>query len=157
MTRLARCLVLAAARRWPPDLAEIMTAEWLAEIEALRVEPGRSPLRRQCRVLVFAGSLALSPAVEAEGAEPVGRIESWGRWLAGAAGVTLLAGGLFNGVHAVQHRAGGGWAAAALLGARCCSATPPRWPDQCCCAQPSPSRRAFSSPIAFRPSRAQNQ
>ncbi len=117
MKWLARLLVVAAARRWPADLAETMAAEWLAEIEALRVEPGMSPLRRQCRVLAFAGSLALSPAVEAEGAEPLARIESWGRWLAGAAGVTLLAGGLFNGVHAVQHRAGGGWAAGALLGA----------------------------------------
>jgi hypothetical protein len=56
MKRLARFLVLAAARRWPAALAGPMAAEWLAEIEALRVEPGMSPLRRQCRVLVFAGS-----------------------------------------------------------------------------------------------------
>jgi hypothetical protein len=66
-------------------------------------------------MLAFAGSLAVSPAVEPDGAEPVARIEAWARSLAAAVGVTLLAALLFNGVHAVKHEAGAGWAAGALV------------------------------------------
>lgn len=81
MTGLASWLVRAAARRWPADLAEALRPEWEAELATLR---GR-------RRLQFAGSLALSPAVD-----EAPRREQ----LTVAAGVTLLAAALFNGVHA---------------------------------------------------------
>ena len=106
--RLARFLVDRAARRWPADLAEPMAQEWRAELAALRDEPA-------VRRLSFAGSLALSPAVEPDGAEPVLALEAWARSAAGAVGITVLAGALFNGVHTVQHRAGAGWGFVALL------------------------------------------
>ncbi|HEU4349426.1 MAG TPA: hypothetical protein VFR35_16745 [Actinoplanes sp.] len=95
--RLARAMVAAAARRWPDDLAESLCAEWQAELDALRHDlPG---FRRMIRALTFAGSLALSPAVDQppwpERAAGLGRAASI------AAGVTLLAAALFNAAHAV--------------------------------------------------------
>jgi hypothetical protein len=87
---LARAGIAAAARRWPADLAGALRAEWEAELAAIRVQ--EHGLRRIHRTLTFAGSLAVSPAVDAPPR------------LAGcvvAAGVTLLAGALFNAVHAV--------------------------------------------------------
>nr|WP_296070336.1 hypothetical protein [uncultured Actinoplanes sp.] len=97
--RLAQALVARAARRWPADLAAGMAREWHAELASM--DDG-STLRK----LRFALSLAVSPAVEELGADPIGRLEAWSRSLAGAAGVTLLAGALVNAIHAVQHRAG---------------------------------------------------
>jgi len=91
---LARRLVMRAARRWPGD----MSREWLAELEVLRTEPAKA--------LAFAFSLAVSPAVEALGEEPVARAESWARSLAAPIGVTLLAAMLFNGVHLARLHAG---------------------------------------------------
>nr|WP_221381315.1 hypothetical protein [Actinoplanes polyasparticus] len=81
--RVARAAVLAAARRWPDDLAPLMREEWLAELASIT---GR---RRAARKLAFAGSLAVSPAVD----EPSWRDRSVivGRGAAVAAGVTLLA------------------------------------------------------------------
>ncbi|HEX5202936.1 MAG TPA: hypothetical protein VFW27_23660 [Actinoplanes sp.] len=100
--RLSRWLVVRAARRWPGD----MSREWLAELEVLRAEPAKA--------LSFALSLAVSPAVEALGQEPVARVESWARSLAASIGVPLLAAMLFNGVHLAQHHAGPAGGAAAL-------------------------------------------
>ena len=83
--RLARAGLRSAARRWPPGMAE----EWTAELVSLRGHPWR--------MLTFAGSLLISPAVD----EP-----SWGERATGAAtaaGVTLLAAALFNGVHVTGH------------------------------------------------------
>ena len=105
--KLTMLLVAHAARRWPGDMAR----EWQAELAAMRGEP---PLRR----LRFAISLAVSPADLS--ADPLPRLESWGRSLAGAAGVTLLAGALVNAAHLVQHHAGtleaaGVWLLAAVL------------------------------------------
>jgi hypothetical protein len=57
-------------------------------------------------MLAFAASLALSPAVEAEGEQATSRLDSWSRAAAAAAGVTLVAAALFNGVHVVQHAMG---------------------------------------------------
>ncbi|MCO8271264.1 hypothetical protein M1L60_11735 [Actinoplanes sp. TRM 88003] len=78
--RAARAAVRAAARRWPEDLAPVMRDEWLAELAAI------SGARRK---LAFAGSLAVSPAVD----EPSWRERAVvvGRLSALAAGVTLLA------------------------------------------------------------------
>ena len=104
--RFARRLVTSAARRWPGDLSEIMADEWQAELDALRAEPELRPSVRAWRTLTFAGSLAVWPPVEAEGEEPVSTLDRWGRSLAAAAGVTLLAAALFNGVHAAQDRFG---------------------------------------------------
>jgi hypothetical protein len=87
--RLARAGLRRAARRWPDELAEILRAEWAAELDALRGRPWR--------MLTFAGSLVVSPAVD----EPSWRdraVET-GRAASTAAGVTLLAAALFNGVH----------------------------------------------------------
>lgn len=96
--RLARGLVLLAARRWPREMAD----EWLAELETMRSDrrPGRA-----WRSLAFAGSLALSPAVEAEDEAPA----TWQERLAAVgmpAALTLLAAGLFNAVHLTQYRFG---------------------------------------------------
>ena len=104
--RFARRLVTSAARRWPGDLSEIMADEWQAELDALRAEPELRPSVRAWRTLTFAGSLTVCPPVEAEGEEPVSTLDRWGRSLAAAAGVTLLAAALFNGVHAAQDRFG---------------------------------------------------
>ena len=78
---LARLLLRVAVRRWPADLADVLRPEWEAELATLH---GR-------RMLTFAGSLALSPAVD----EPPRREQA-----VVAAGVTVLAAALFNGVHA---------------------------------------------------------
>jgi hypothetical protein len=101
--KVAGRLLEQAARRWPGDMAR----EWRAELAMMRDEPAIRRLR-------FAVSLAVSPV------DAVPRAEAWARSLAGAAGVTLLAGMLVNAVHVVQHRAGGGaaagvWVAAGLL------------------------------------------
>ncbi|MFI5895440.1 hypothetical protein ACIA5D_35620 [Actinoplanes sp. NPDC051513] len=101
--RLARWLVVRAARRWPED----MSPEWLAELEALRAEPAKA--------LSFAVSLAASPAVEAVGEDQISRAELCVRALAAPLGATLLAAVLFNGVHAAQHHAGPAGSLAALL------------------------------------------
>lgn len=89
LERLARAGLDRAARRWPDDLSGILRDEWAAELAALRGHP--------VKMLTFAGSLLISPAVD----EP-----SWGERAIGvgraastAAGVTLLAAALFNGVH----------------------------------------------------------
>jgi len=89
LERLARTGLDRAARRWPDDLSEILRDEWAAELAALRGHPWK--------MLTFAGSLAISPAVD----EP-----SWGERTIGvgraastAAGVTLLGAALFNGVN----------------------------------------------------------
>jgi hypothetical protein len=87
---LARAGIAAAARRWPADLADALRAEWEAELAAIRVQ--ERGLRRVHLTLAFAGSLAVSPA------------EDGPPRLTGcvvAAGVTLLAGALFNAVHAI--------------------------------------------------------
>ncbi|GIF00818.1 hypothetical protein [Paractinoplanes rishiriensis] len=109
VARLAHWLVVRAARRWPDDLADDMAAEWQAELAALAAHP--------LRMLRFAVSLAVSPAVEPDGAAAVPRLEAWARSLAAAVGVTLLAAGLFNAVHVVKHVAGMGMGLVALLGA----------------------------------------
>ncbi|MDT5030105.1 MAG: hypothetical protein QOC94_276 [Actinoplanes sp.] len=101
LERLAYWLVRRAARRWPEDLAEPMTADWLAELDVLRTRSGVG------QMLKFAGSLALSAAVEDEGEEPASRFSQAGSALASAAGVTLLAAALFNGVHLVDGAFGG--------------------------------------------------
>jgi hypothetical protein len=112
--KLTMFLVARAARRWPPEIADEMAREWRAELAAMRDEP---PIRR----LRFAVSLALSP-VDLDG-DPLPRLEAWARSLAGAAGMTLLAGALVNLVHVVQNRAGmaaatATWLLAAALVAR---------------------------------------
>jgi hypothetical protein len=115
--RVARAGVAAAARRWPADLSEAMRAEWLAELAALdRPGPGGSAYRK----LAFAGSLLVSPAVD----EPSwrGRASGLGRTASVAAGVTLLAAALINGVRAADALAplllAGAVAACAAIGAR---------------------------------------
>jgi hypothetical protein len=115
--RLARWLVARAARRWPDDLAGLMAAEWQAELATLATQPAARPALRAVRMLRFALSLAVSPAVEPDGATAVSRLEGWARSLAAAVGVTLLAAALFNGVHVVKHVAGAGPGLVALLGA----------------------------------------
>ncbi len=87
--RLARAGVTAAARRWPADIAGTLHAEWLAELAALRGRPWR--------MLTFAAGLALSPAVDEPGWRD--RLAGLGRAAAVAAGATVLAAGLSNGVH----------------------------------------------------------
>lgn len=111
LDRLAESLVVTAARRWPAELADEMTREWLAELAALRHE------RRRWRSLTFAGSLALSPAVEAAGEEPMTwqkRLTTRGHALAVPVALTLLAGALFNAVHLTQDHLGPTAAGAAL-------------------------------------------
>ncbi|HEV7961640.1 MAG TPA: hypothetical protein VGP57_03780 [Actinoplanes sp.] len=103
LDRCARRMVDTAARRWPDELSEVMADEWRGELEALRVEPGLRPGARAWRTLAFAGSIVLSPAVEAEGEEPASWFDRPSRSLAGSAGLTLLAAALFNGVHVAQH------------------------------------------------------
>ncbi|MDT4995277.1 MAG: hypothetical protein QOH97_5169 [Actinoplanes sp.] len=75
LERLAYWLVRRAARRWPEDLAEPMTADWLAELDVLHTQSGVG------QMLTFAGSLALSAAVEEEGEEPASRFSQAGRAL----------------------------------------------------------------------------
>ena len=118
LDRIARVGLNAAARRWPQDLSETMRYEWSAELDAIRDDPASSRPVRAYRMVAFAGSIALSPAVEEAGAEPV----TWRDRVirpASAAGLTLLAAALFNAVHEADHRAGPGGAlalaAAALL------------------------------------------
>jgi hypothetical protein len=100
--RVADACLRRAARRWPPDLAATVTADWRAELDALRADPVLRPLIRWRRTLAFAGSLALWPAVEAAGDEPAFWRDRFDRpcrafsTLAGAAGVALLAGALSN-------------------------------------------------------------
>jgi hypothetical protein len=115
--RLARAGVAAAARRWPADLSETMRDEWLAELAALdRPGPGGSAYRK----LTFAVSLLLSPAVD----EPSwrDRASGLGRTATIAAGVTLLAAALINGVRAADALAplllAGAVVACAAIGAR---------------------------------------
>jgi hypothetical protein len=93
--RLARAGVSAAARRWPPEIADAMRDEWLAELAAL---DAAGLGIRAYRKLVFAGSLLLSPAVD----EPPwrDRAAALGRSASVAAGVTLLAAALVNAVRA---------------------------------------------------------
>ena len=116
--RLVRLGVDVAARRWPRDIADQLRHEWRAELVALRDDPGLSRSARAYRMIMFAGSLAVSPAVEAEGAEPVDRPPAL-LAPAVAAGVLLVAAAAFNVVHAVGYRSGavaGFLLAAALLG-----------------------------------------
>ena len=83
-----------------------MAREWAAELDAIRDDPGLGRLARARRTISFAGSIALSPAVEEEGAEPVtwaSRAASLTRPAAVAAGVTLLAAALFDAVHLAYH------------------------------------------------------
>ncbi len=106
--RLARSLITAAARRWPADLRDDLVQEWHAELACTRHK------------LSFAASLAVSPAVEEDGEEPV----TWGqRAAAGAralsvpAVLTLLAAALFNVTHLVQGRFGAAAGGVALAAA----------------------------------------
>jgi hypothetical protein len=104
--RLARLAVATAARRWPADLAEIMQREWHAELDALQADPTLGRLATTWRTITFAGSLALSPAVEEAGSDPVtwsNRAAAIARPAAAAAGVTMLAAALFNAVHLIYH------------------------------------------------------
>ncbi|GID31405.1 hypothetical protein [Paractinoplanes brasiliensis] len=78
--RVARALVVVAARRWPEDLADVMRDEWLAELAFA------GGWRRK---LAFAASLAVSPAVGEPGWRD--RASELGRASAVAAGVTLCA------------------------------------------------------------------
>ena len=97
--RLTRAAVTAAARRWPPELADDLRAAWLAELATL------TDARRK---IAFAGSLAVSPAVdEPSWAERAARC---GRHAPVAAGVTLLAAALAN-----TARAAGGLAPLVLV------------------------------------------
>ena len=78
--RLARAAVCAAARRWPAEMADDLRAGWLAELATLTGARSK---------VAFAGSLAVSPAVD----EPswTERAAGAGQRLAVAAGVTLAA------------------------------------------------------------------
>jgi hypothetical protein len=105
LDRLARLGLDAAARRWPPDIAGHLRSEWAAELAAIQHDRQLSRVGRAYRTITFAGSLALSPAVEAEGAEPIG----WRERLmppAAAAGLLLVAAAAFNAVHAAGHSSG---------------------------------------------------
>ena len=100
--RLARRLVALAARRWPRELAADLEREWSAELETLSGRPSR--------MLAFAVSLAVSPAVDGP---------AWqerARSVAAPVALTLLAAALFNGVHLAKHHFGPP-AAIATLGA----------------------------------------
>jgi hypothetical protein len=105
--RIAQLAVRTAARRWPADLAETMTREWQAELGTLRTDRTLGRWTKTWRTIAFAGSLALSPAVEEAGAEPITwseRAATMARPAAIAAGVTMVAAALFNVVHLVyQH------------------------------------------------------
>ena len=90
--RLARRLIAVAARRWPPEFAADLEREWSAELDALRGQPRR--------MLTFAASLAVSPAVDA----PPWRER--GRAVATPVALTLLAAALFNGVQLAKHHLG---------------------------------------------------
>lgn len=109
--RVARACVTAAARRWPAELSQTMSLEWCAELDAVRDDPTTGPVTRAWRAAAFAGSIALSPPVEAAGTEPVtwrDRAGGAGRALtalSGVAAVTLLAAALFNATHLGYHRA----------------------------------------------------
>jgi hypothetical protein len=103
LDRLARLGLSAAARRWPADISEAVRSEWAAELAAIQDDPRLSRLAKAYRTVTFAGSLALSPAVEADGAEPV----AWRDRLvppAAAAGLLLVAAAAFNAVHVADHR-----------------------------------------------------
>jgi hypothetical protein len=91
--RLARAGVALAARRWPADIAGALHQEWQAELHALHAAG------RPWRMLTFAVSLAVSPAVD----EPAWaeRLAGAGRAAVVAAGATVLAAALSNGVHAL--------------------------------------------------------
>ncbi|MEU7909049.1 hypothetical protein [Actinoplanes sp. NPDC049118] len=105
LDRLAGALIVATARRWPAEIADDLSREWLAELEALRGRPWRR--------LTFAGSLALSPAVEEAGEEPV----TWPARLARGAvpvALTLLAAALINAVRLLYGGLGPAAGAAAL-------------------------------------------
>ncbi|MEU8235158.1 hypothetical protein AB0C12_36675 [Actinoplanes sp. NPDC048967] len=98
--RLARRLVDSAARRWPADLRDDLTRDWHAELDASR---------SSWHALTFAGSLAVSPAVEEADEEPVTwaqRGAGWARTLSVPAALTLLAGALVNAAHLAQGRFG---------------------------------------------------
>jgi hypothetical protein len=104
--RLARQAVGTAARRWPAELAEIMQREWQAELGALHADPTLGRMTKTWRTITFAGSLALSAAVEEAGSEPVtwsDRAATIARPAAAAAGVAMLAAALFNAVHLIYH------------------------------------------------------
>ena len=106
---LARRLVDSAARRWPADLRDELAREWHGELDAL----GPS-----WRGLAFAGSLAVSPAVEEADEEPVTwaqRGAGWARTRSVPAALTLLAAALFNAAHLAQGRFGALAGALALV------------------------------------------
>ena len=67
MRRLADATLAAAAHRWPADVSDVMAREWQAELQAIRADPTLGPLTRAWRTIAFAGSIALSPAVEEAG------------------------------------------------------------------------------------------
>jgi hypothetical protein len=105
LDRLTRLGLDIAARRWPRDIAEDLRYEWGAELAAIRHDPHAGRFARAGRAMAFAGSLALSPAVEPDGAEPAG----WRDRLlppAAAAGLLLVAAAAFDAVHAAGHRSG---------------------------------------------------
>src|SRR5689334_3993348 len=107
--RLTRTCVVVAARRWPADLSEDLRREWCAELDALRVDSTSRPLGRAWLAITFAASLLVRPAVEAAGTAS----RTWrdrgrdvGSALLGAAmlsAVVLLAAGVFNVVHDLDH------------------------------------------------------
>ena len=103
LDRLARAGLDVAARRWPRDVSGRLRGEWAAELAAIRDDPGRSRPARAYRMIAFAGSLAFSPPVEAEGAEPAGCRD---RLLPAAAGAGLLlaAAAACNAVHLADRR-----------------------------------------------------
>ncbi|GAA2570812.1 hypothetical protein GCM10010435_51260 [Winogradskya consettensis] len=81
---LAVLLTRIAVRRWPAELAADLEREWLAELDAMRAKP--------LRQLTFAGSLAISPAIDGP---------TWqdrARAVTTPVVLTLLAAALFNGV-----------------------------------------------------------
>jgi hypothetical protein len=109
--RLARRLVDSAARRWPADLRDELARDWHAELDALE---------SSWRALTFAGSLAVSPAVEEADEEQVTwaqRAAGWARKLSVPAALTLLAAALFNAAHLAQGRLGALAGAVALAAA----------------------------------------
>ena len=108
--RLAQALITTTARRWPADLRDDLTREWHAELN-------HAPHK-----LTFAASLAVSPAVEEAGEEPVTWAQRATGW-AVPAGLTLLAAALFNAVHLAQDRFGAITGGLALVAAAAAMAT----------------------------------
>ncbi|MFB9445887.1 hypothetical protein Dvina_32150 [Dactylosporangium vinaceum] len=97
LTRTIHACLRAGGRRWPAELRDQLTQEWLAELAALEGEPHGA-----WRRLRFAVSLAASPVTYDEHGLPSGRWERWrtpGRVLRTAAGL-LLAGALGVGLWA---------------------------------------------------------